>query len=138
MCTPRAGRSWRRAPARRWNATWKSCTGTACGPRSSRTSKHHRETLEVPITGFRGVRGGGVTARFAAVEAMLLRDLVSQVAEIVSDGLPQRNGELDAETAALEELAGVSDSSSVPDDPVLARLLPDAYRDDEDAAGEFR
>jgi hypothetical protein len=27
---------------------------------------------------------------------------------------------------------------SPPDDPVLARLLPDAYRDDPEAAGEFR
>ncbi|HSA51501.1 MAG TPA: DUF2017 domain-containing protein [Yinghuangia sp.] len=27
---------------------------------------------------------------------------------------------------------------AVPDDPVLARLLPDAYRDDPDAASEFR
>jgi hypothetical protein len=26
----------------------------------------------------------------------------------------------------------------LPDDPVLARLLPDAYRDDPEASGEFR
>ena len=26
----------------------------------------------------------------------------------------------------------------IPEDPVLARLLPDAYRDDPEAAGEFR
>jgi hypothetical protein len=32
----------------------------------------------------------------------------------------------------------LSDSAMLPDDPVLARLLPDAYPDDPAAAGEFR
>jgi hypothetical protein len=32
----------------------------------------------------------------------------------------------------------LSDSATPPDDPVLARLLPDAYPDDPAAAGEFR
>jgi hypothetical protein len=35
----------------------------------------------------------------------------------------------------LGELGG---SSEPPDDPVLARLLPDAYTDDPEAAGDFR
>ena len=92
------------------------------------------------IAGFRGVRGGGATARFAQVEALLLRDLVSQVAALVGDGLPPQRDETtdDGETAALEKLVGLSDNSELPDDPILARLLPDAYRDDEVAAGEFR
>jgi hypothetical protein len=94
-----------------------------------------RQPLEVLIAGFRGVRGGGATARFAAVEATLLRDLVSQVAELVGEGLPEDHGE---STETLEHLVALSDNSSLPDDPILARLLPDAYRDDEDAAGEFR
>lgn len=34
--------------------------------------------------------------------------------------------------------SGVSDDATTPDDPVLRRLLPDAYRDDPDAADEFR
>jgi len=93
------------------------------------------EGLEVPITGFRGVRGGGATARFSVAEAMLLRDLVSQVAELVGEGLPEDQGET---TEPLERLVGLSDNSSLPDDPILARLLPDAYRDDESAAGDFR
>jgi hypothetical protein len=99
------------------------------------------EPQEVSIAGFRGVRGGGASARFAAVEAMLLRDLVSQVAELVGDGLPdQGDGPPDQDESAesFEHLVGLSDNSSLPDDPILARLLPDAYRDDEDAAGEFR
>ena len=31
-----------------------------------------------------------------------------------------------------------AEAPQTPDDPVLARLLPDAYNDDPDAAGEFR
>ena len=33
---------------------------------------------------------------------------------------------------------GLTDATEAPRDPVLARLLPDAYRDDPEAAGEFR
>ena len=93
------------------------------------------------IAGFRGVRGGGATARFAPVEALLLRDLVTQVAALVGDGLPPHLDDAaddGGETAALEKLVGLSDNSKLPDDPILARLLPDAYRDDEASAGEFR
>ena len=49
-----------------------------------------------------------------------------------------------AEIAALEALlhqpgtAGTEGPTQAPEDPVLARLLPDAYRDDPEAAGEFR
>jgi hypothetical protein len=45
-----------------------------------------------------------------------------------------------AELAAMVgmgESAGL-DEPELPDDPVLARLLPDGYRDDPDAAREFR
>jgi Domain of unknown function (DUF2017) len=98
----------------------------------------------VSTGGFRTARGGGVTARFEATEAMLLRSLVSQVAELVGgeDLFPDDGGAgaatADAETAALEQMFLLSDSAGLPDDPVLARLLPDAYRDDEAASGEFR
>ena len=86
---------------------------------------------ERPGTGFRGIRGGGAAARFAAEEAMLLRGLVSQVAELVGD-------EAIASRDPLEQMFLLSDNVLLPDDPVLARLLPDAYRDDPAAAGEFR
>ncbi len=38
----------------------------------------------------------------------------------------------------LAEMVGLSESTKLPDDPVLARLLPDGYRDDPDAAQDFR
>jgi hypothetical protein len=98
--------------------------------------------------GFRSRRKGGVTARFAASQAGIIRALVSQVEELVGDpddpagaapgqgGLRERGagGPLD-DVAALLSNPG---PDTPPDDPVLARLLPDAYRDDTEAAGEFR
>jgi hypothetical protein len=45
-------------------------------------------------------------------------------------------GELSA--AALEAELGLSSHVAAPDDPVLARLLPDAYSDNPGASAEFR
>jgi Domain of unknown function (DUF2017) len=98
--------------------------------------------------------GGSVTARFSRAEARIIRDLVSQLAELVSEppdeprsagpepGPPARDAgparsDLPA-AAELEELVQISGSATLPDDPVLARLLPDGYADDPDAAAEFR
>jgi len=83
------------------------------------------------MAGFRASQDG-VTARFAKPEAVIIRDLVGQVVELVVADMPP---------PAADELAamvGLSDSAGLPDDPVLARLLPDGYRDDPDAAHEFR
>jgi len=52
----------------------------------------------------------------SAIEAANLTDLVEQFAELVADS---------------------TDAGTI-DDPAVARLVPDAYRDDPDAAGEFR
>jgi hypothetical protein len=104
---------------------------------------------ETPGSGFHATRGGGAAARFAAPEAVLLRDLVRQVAELVGgeEGEEAGTGTAGPGTAGpgtagdvsqLEELFALSDSAGLPDDPVLARLLPDAYPDDPAAAGEFR
>ncbi|HEX7995097.1 MAG TPA: DUF2017 domain-containing protein [Streptosporangiaceae bacterium] len=83
------------------------------------------------MSGFRA-SSGGVTARFARPEAAIIRDLVGQVVELVVADMPA------PEADELAAMVGLSDSSEVPDDPVLARLLPDGYRDDQDAAQEFR
>jgi Domain of unknown function (DUF2017) len=40
--------------------------------------------------------------------------------------------------AELDAMMGFSPRTRAPLDPALARLLPDAYRDDPDASGEFR
>jgi hypothetical protein len=84
--------------------------------------------------GFVPLRDGGVLATFSGFEADLLRSLASQLVELL------RN-EVAAPTASndpLEELLDFSGPTSEPEDPVLARLFPSAYPDDEEAAGEFR
>jgi hypothetical protein len=97
------------------------------------------DEAEEQLAGFRST-SGGVTARFAAAQAAIIRSLVGQVAELVGGDLP---AEADADphdssAAGLAAQFGLSDSTELPEDPVLARLLPDAYRDDPEASGEFR
>lgn len=88
---------------------------------------------------FRSVRGGGVRAWLAAAEASLLRSLVGQIMALVE---PEESGVLadpaDTELATLEAMVHGPGAEQPPDDPVLARLLPDGYRDDPESAGEFR
>jgi Domain of unknown function (DUF2017) len=107
-----------------------------------------QEEAQEQLAGFRSW-SGGATARFAAAQAAIIRSLVSQVAELVGDGPPGADmsdgGQPGQARAAgkgaeisLDALLGLSDSTELPDDPVLARLLPDAYRDDPQASGEFR
>src|SRR5215831_4992308 len=100
---------------------------------------------------------GRVSARFTAAQAVILRNLVSQVAELMGGGEADSGGAGAAAgpgpggqgtgagpgepVLSAEDLAamiGATGPSSPPADPVLARLLPDAYRDDPEAAGEFR
>jgi hypothetical protein len=86
---------------------------------------------EEPMGGFRAT-ADGVTARFAKPEAVIIRDLVEQVVELVAADMPA------PEADDLAAMVGMSDSSELPDDPVLARLLPDGYRDDPESAQDFR
>jgi len=91
---------------------------------------------------FRPTRGGGARAVLAPAEASLLRNLVGQVMMLIApdephaprteEGAERGWDDLDADLDALTEVP------EIPDDPVLARLLPDGYRDDPEAAGEFR
>jgi hypothetical protein len=96
------------------------------------------------MDGFRGLRKGRVAARFAASQAGIIRALVTQVAELVGGDLeswpappaPGSAGPADP-LGDLSALLGAGPDQP-PEDPVLARLLPDAYADDTAAAGEFR
>jgi Domain of unknown function (DUF2017) len=105
-------------------------------------------SLEELMAGFRAT-SRGATARFGAAQATIIRDLVGQIAELISDdatpaGSQAASGQTgwpDEGPAGPDDLAkmiGLTDNTTLPDDPVLARLLPDAYRDDPDSSGEFR
>lgn len=66
---------------------------------------------------FRRDRSGAVVARFDSEEAGILRHLAGEMLELLDRG---------------------ASSEAARADPALARLLPDAYRDDAEAAEEFR
>ncbi len=88
---------------------------------------------------FRSTRGGGVRAALAPAEASLLRSLVGQVITLIAPDGPAQGQGLPGMTLDWDALeAQIGQAPQTPDDPVLARLLPDGYRDDPDAAGEFR
>jgi len=76
---------------------------------------------------------GGAACYFEPAQAGVIRSLVGQVAELVrtEDASAQNPDE-------LEMLLGLSGNDELPDDPVLARLLPDAYSEDPEASAEFR
>ncbi|GAA1919645.1 DUF2017 domain-containing protein [Nocardioides marmoribigeumensis] len=84
--------------------------------------------------GFGRLRGGGAMATFTVFEADLLRSLAGQVVEL----LRNERAVVDKEADPLEAMLNFTGPVDPPDDPVLARLLPTAYRDDDDAAAEFR
>jgi hypothetical protein len=79
-------------------------------------------------------RGAGVMATFSGFEADLLRSLASQLVELLRNEEAAPNASSDP----LEDLLDFTGPTTEPEDPVLARLFPTAYPDDEEAAGEFR
>ncbi|HEY3883246.1 MAG TPA: DUF2017 domain-containing protein [Trebonia sp.] len=103
---------------------------------------------------FRSIKGGGASVWLSPGEATLLRTLVVAVTELLTD--PARPAPPPAASAVsaagdgpaegadlfddLEKMFNETTAAhpEMPDDPVLARLLPDAYPDDPEAAGEFR
>ena len=84
--------------------------------------------------GFQRRRKGGVVAAFTGFEADLLRSLASQLVELLRNEVAAPSAGDDP----LEQLLDFSGPTTEPEDPVLARLFPTAYPDDEEAAGEFR
>lgn len=83
------------------------------------------------VHGFRRSLGGRIVLRADAVERGILADLVSQLVELVAP-------EDDPSQDPLARLVGIDPEAERPDDPALARLFPDAYADDDEAADEFR
>ena len=90
-------------------------------------------------SGFTRVHRGGAHARFDVAEASLLASLAGQVIELLRDGVPDPQVAADDDDP-LAQLVGIDGPGDPPEDPVLARLLPDGYSDEdaEDANADFR
>lgn len=71
----------------------------------------------------------GIRVLLEPEETALLRALLEQMLALLGDAAGA-----DGELASI----GIAENATTPEDPVLARLFPDAYRDDGEAAGEFR
>jgi uncharacterized protein DUF2017 len=107
------------------------------------------EGTEDMIAGFRRT-SGGVSARFTPAQASIVRSLVGQIAELIGGEDAADGPDIQAGAAAVGEaqdpfgpdemaaILGQDSPAELPDDPVLARLFPDAYREDPGAAGDFR
>jgi hypothetical protein len=79
-----------------------------------------------------GRRRAGIEMRFDPADAEVLRGLIIGVRDLVGGARPA--------TDPLEQLLGgpVGPPPDSSEDPALARLLPDGYTDDDEAAKEFR
>lgn len=86
-------------------------------------------------TGFvRHRRSKRAIATLTVFEADLLRSLAGQLVELLHNESAVAAVDVDP----LEALLDFSGPTTAPSDPVLARLFPDAYREDDESAGEFR
>ena len=75
---------------------------------------------------------GLITGRLTDTESAILADLSSQLIEMLDDRAAESPADL------LYAQLGIGGPSDAPLDPALARLLPDAYRGDSEAASEHR
>jgi hypothetical protein len=89
------------------------------------------------VSGFeRHRRTGNVIATFSGFEADLLRSLASQMVELLrNERAEPASPTADPFEAMMTEFSG---ATTIPEDPVLARLFPTAYPEDEEAASDFR
>ena len=81
---------------------------------------------------FKRLDDGSISITFTSQEAHVLINLTEQLVELLSEGDGQSH-----QVDPLLHLVGISNADSLPEDPVLRRLLPNAYAD-EKSAGEFR
>lgn len=79
-------------------------------------------------------RHGRVETTFELAEGRMLANLARQVIELLHD----RNAPPESEDDPLAAEVGMTGAHQPPEDPVLRRLLPDGYSDDEEESAEFR
>jgi hypothetical protein len=84
------------------------------------------------MSSFRRNDNNDLTINFTSQEAHVLINLTEQLLELLADGDGQSH-----EVDPLLHLVGISNADVPPEDPVLKRLLPNAYDNDREAS-EFR
>ena len=85
---------------------------------------------------FRRNESGEIQIAFTSQEAQVLVNLTEQMLELLGESeLATSAPDLDDQT--FMNLMGISTSDSPPEDPVLRRLFPNAYQDEQEAS-EFR
>jgi hypothetical protein len=82
--------------------------------------------------GFTRDRDGRLHLSLDDVERVVLTSLTQQMIDFVAAE------PLDPDADPLAALVGIDETAEVPEDPALARLFPDAFRDDPEAAADFR
>ena len=81
--------------------------------------------------GFRA-KGARVQLKLESVEREVVADLLAQLQALVTGPEPDEGQD------PLAAQVGIADSAERPSDPALLRLFPDAYREDDAAATDFR
>lgn len=76
--------------------------------------------------------GADVLLDLEEIEVELLGSLIGQILELLHDPAQEEH------TDPLAQLVGLDGPTVISDDPVLARLFPDAYPDDETNSADFR
>lgn len=76
--------------------------------------------------------GRGAVTVVLGDDVLLLRELLEQLLGLLGPD------ETDVAADPLEAALGIGGATEAPADPALARLLPDGYREDPEAAAEFR
>ena len=80
---------------------------------------------------FTRTRAGGVKAQVDSAELSVLRQCATELLELLGEAVVHED--------PLAAMVGMPpEEVEAPQDAVLARLLPPGYRDDDEAAGEFR
>ena len=82
--------------------------------------------------GFSRLKSGKLVLDVHVTERALMLSLAQQMAEFVAPD------PLAADADPLAAMVGIDPEAVVPDDPALARLFPDAFKDDPEAARDFR
>lgn len=75
----------------------------------------------------------GIIISIEEIEERILLDLARQLTDLARPATAAEAG-----NDPLDDIVGIDNTATKPTDPVQARLFPDAYRDDPDAALEFR